>query len=308
MLRIASLGECMIEFSERATQGVAGKAGAMHRTFGGDSLNTAVYLARSLPAGTGEVHYVTALGDDPFSTEMIAAWQSEGLKTDMVARLPGKLPGLYVIRTDAEGERTFHYWRSAAAARDLLQTDSAARLAETLTGFDLIYLSGITLGILDDASRERLYELLQGLRKGGSRIAFDTNYRPRLWNDRTEAQDAVRRTVSLADIALPTHEDEAALFDDTSPKATAARLHGLGVSEVVVKCGGAPCLISLKGEQSRVAGETVARPVDTTAAGDSFNGGYLAHRLTGASPQEAAQAGHRLAARVIQTKGAIIPA
>ncbi len=310
MLRIASLGECMIELSESANPdgSAAGGSGAMQRTFGGDSLNTAVYLARSLPKGAGEVHYVTALGDDPFSAEMLAAWQAEKLKTDLVARLPGKLPGLYIIRTDAAGERTFHYWRSAAAARDLLQAEAAPRLAAALAGFDLIYLSGITLGILDAESRERLYGLLARLRQGGSRIAFDTNYRPRLWQDRAEAQEAVRRTLSLADLALPTHEDEVALFDDASPEATAERLHGLGVREVIVKCGGTPCLISLEGKQSRVAGETVAHPVDTTAAGDSFNGGYLATRLNGADPEESARAGHRLAARVIQTKGAIIPA
>lgn len=312
MLRIASLGECMIELSEGAGSREDGSlnnggAAAMQRTFGGDTLNTAVYLARSLTPGSGEVSYVTALGDDPFSAEMIAAWQREGLETGLVERLSGRLPGLYVIRTDAQGERTFHYWRSAAAAREMLRPDREPDLTKALSGFDLIYLSGITLGILDAESRERLYRLLETLRGSGSRIAFDTNYRPRLWRDRTEAQAAVRRTLSLADIALPTHEDEAALFGDGSPEATAQRLHGLGVGEVVVKCGGTPCLVSLEGRQASVAGETVARPVDTTAAGDSFNGAYLAARLGGAGAEEAAAAGHALAGRVIQTKGAIIP-
>ncbi|CAE7751078.1 groL2 [Symbiodinium microadriaticum] len=301
MLRIASLGECMIELSESAggpENGREAGAAAMQRTFGGDTLNTAVYLARALAPESGRVSYVTALGDDPFSSEMIAAWQREGLETGLVARLPGRLPGLYIIRTDGQGERTFHYWRSAAAARDMLQAERTAGLAEALAGFDLIYLSGITLGILDAGSRERLYELLERLRAGGSRLAFDTNYRPRLWRDPSEAQEAVRRTLSLADLALPTHEDEAALFGDTSPEATAERLHSLGVGEVVVKCGAGPCLVSVEGRQSRVAGETVARPVDTTAAGDSFNGAYLAARLGGSGAEEAAAAGHALAGRV----------
>jgi len=307
MLRIASIGECMIELSE--TAGEAARSGGMTRTFGGDTLNTAVYLARSLGKAKAEVHYVTALGDDPFSAEMLAAWKSEGLETGQVLRLPGKLPGLYVIRTDAAGERTFHYWRSAAAARELLRDGQPEALAAGLKGFDLVYLSGITLGILDAESRRRLLALLAALKRGGSRIAFDTNYRPRLWQDRAEAQDAVTRALQLADLALPTFDDEAALFGDAAPEATAARLHDLGVEEVVVKCGAEPCLTSRKaGPQTRVAGETVARPVDTTAAGDSFNGAYLAARLTGAEAAAAAQAGHRLAARVIATKGAIIPA
>jgi 2-dehydro-3-deoxygluconokinase len=151
----------MIELSE--TAGSATPGGSMHRTFGGDTLNTAVYLARSLGEVPAEVHYVTALGDDPFSAEMLAAWQREGVRTDLVFSLPGKLPGLYIIRTDAGGERTFHYWRSAAAARELLRPEQAENLADGLNGFDLVYLSGITLGILDAASRARLFTLLETL-------------------------------------------------------------------------------------------------------------------------------------------------
>jgi 2-dehydro-3-deoxygluconokinase len=303
MLRIASIGECMIELSETADAG-----GQMRRTFGGDTLNTAVYLARSLGETPASVHYVTALGDDPFSAEMLTAWQREGIDTGLVFRLPGRLPGLYIIRTDATGERSFHYWRSAAAARELLRAEQAENLASALGGFDLVYLSGITLGILDGESRQRLFALLEALKHSGCRIAFDTNHRPRLWQSRAEAQDAVSRVLGLAAVALPTFDDEAALFDDPDPEATARRLHDLGVEEVVVKCGGAACLVSLQGQQAWVAAQTVARPVDTTAAGDSFNAAYLAARLGGQQPQAAAAAGHRLAARVIAHKGAIIPA
>ncbi|GAB4358686.1 MAG: sugar kinase [Kiloniellaceae bacterium] len=303
MARIASIGECMIELSEAADTG-----GQMRRTFGGDTLNTAVYLARCLRGADAAVHYVTALGDDPFSAEMLAAWQQEGIDTGLVFRLPGRLPGLYIIRTDAAGERSFHYWRSAAAARELLRAEQAETLAGALSGFDLVYLSGITLGILDAESRQRLFALLEALKHAGCRIAFDTNYRPRLWQSRAEAQEAVSRVLALAAVALPTFDDEAALFDDGSPAATARRLHALGVEEVAVKCGSAPCLVSRGGRSAGVAGEAVARPVDTTAAGDSFNAAYLAARLGGEEPEAAAAAGHRLAARVIAHKGAIIPA
>ena len=162
------------------------------------------------PGADARVDFVTALGDDPFSEEMLAGWQAEGLHTRLVARLPGRLPGLYIIRTDAGGERSFHYWRSAAAAREMLRDGRADALADALAGFDLVYLSAITLGILDPDSRERLFTLLEALRRGGCRVAFDSNYRPRLWPDRAVAQEAATRAYALAAFALPTFEDEAA--------------------------------------------------------------------------------------------------
>lgn len=307
MLRIASIGECMIELSESAGDAAA-PAMRMQRTFGGDTLNTAVYLARSLAKADAEVHYVTVLGDDPFSAEMLDAWRREGVHTRLVFRLPGQLPGLYIIRTDAAGERSFHYWRSAAAARELCRPEQAAALTKGLAGFDLVYLSAITLAILDAESRRRLFALLENLRNAGTRIAFDSNYRPRLWASRREAREAVQQALRLAAFALPTFDDEAALFGDPDPAATARRLHALGVGEVVVKCGFEPCLVSLAGQPLlRVPVERRVQPVDTTAAGDSFNAAYLAARLTGQTPAAAGAAGHRLAAKVIAARGAIVP-
>lgn len=299
MKRIATLGECMIELRELGPASI-------EPAFGGDTLNTAVYLAR-LGAGRGlSVDYVTALGDDPFSDRMIAAWRAEGVGTDLVARLPGRLPGLYWIHTDDQGERTFYYWRQAAAARELLRGLKPETLQARLAGHDLLYLSGISVSILDWDSRERLMALLDRLRQTGTRIAADTNHRPRNWIGPEEARDWMTRLFRRADIALPTFEDEAALFGDTAPAATIDRLMGLGVGEVVVKCGAEPCELAWPGGTASVAGETVA-PVDTTAAGDSFNAGYLAGRLLGQAPEAAARMGRTLAATVVQHRGAVIP-
>ncbi len=130
----ALIGECMIELVE-------GGDGRLVRGFGGDSLNTAVYLAR-----LGQcVNYVTALGDDPYSAEMLAAWAAEGVGTDLVGRLPGRLPGLHTVRTDDKGERSFFYWRSAAAARDVFSAGGAAARLSALAAHDVIYLTLISL-------------------------------------------------------------------------------------------------------------------------------------------------------------------
>ncbi|MEE8272285.1 MAG: sugar kinase [Alphaproteobacteria bacterium] len=296
-MKVAAIGECMVEFSPRP-------GGGYIQSFGGDTLNFAVYLARLGAA----VDYVTALGDDPFSAEMLAAWRAEGVGTDLVDIAPGRMPGLYVIRTDADGERSFHYWRDRAPARELFARAHASGLAERLAGYDWLYLSGITLSIYGRDGRAVLFEVLDAARRHGGRVAFDGNYRPRGWNeDAAAARGAFAEILRRADLALPTFDDEHALFGDRDAEACASRHRAAGIGEVVVKQGERGCLVGTGDDAVWVPTERVAAPVDTTAAGDSFNAGYLAARLGGADAPAAARQGHRLAATVIRYPGAVIP-
>ncbi len=300
MAKVASIGECMIELRHR------GSSNALELAYGGDTLNFAVYLARLTRGRSVSVDYVTALGDDPYSDAMVALWQSEGVGCDLVSRLPGRLPGLYTIRTDPKGERSFTYWRSASAARDLFRGPSADEVVDQLVGHDLLYLSGITLSILDPAQREILMALADRLRAQGGRVAFDSNFRPAGWPDRGEARAAFDQMLRRVDIALPTLDDDQALFGVADAAACADRLHDLGVAEVAVKLGAGGCRLS-GSAVLEVPAETALQVVDSTAAGDSFNAGYLAARLAGTPPEAAALHGHRIAARVIGHAGALIP-
>lgn len=293
--RIVAIGECMVELSDRPDSCRLG--------FGGDTLNTALYLARLGMA----VDYVTVLGDDPYSDAMVEAWQAEGIGTRFVARAPGRLPGLYAIRTDRNGERRFYYWRDRAAARELLTDAHAPGVAEALAQADLVYLSGITVSILDDVQRRRLLGLLEAVRARGAAVAFDPNYRPAGWPDGANARSWFDEFYRLSTHALPSIDDERALHPGLAAKGLAARLRGLGVAEVVVKEGGAGCWIDAGDGPSHVSVPASRVCVDSTAAGDSFNAGYLAARLRGASPEGAAQAAHRLAGAVVAHRGAIIP-
>ncbi|MGY2235542.1 sugar kinase [Pseudomonas gingeri] len=297
--RIALIGECMIELQQHAD-------GSLQQSFGGDTLNTAVYLSREL-AGRGSVDYVTALGDDSFSDAMCRIWAEEGIGLDKVQRLPGRLPGLYCIQTDARGERRFLYWRNEAAVRDCFTTPAAAPILAALPDYDVLYFSGITLAVLGELGREKLIAVLQQARRGDTRIVFDNNYRPRLWTGVEQARAAYRSILPYVDLALLTLEDEQALFDHADGTAVFSAYEQIGTSEVVLKRGAESCLIRCDGEAFEVPAQKVETVVDTTAAGDSFSAGYLASRLTGGDPQQAALAGHRLASRVIQVRGALIP-
>ena len=295
--RIALIGECMIELQHRAD-------GSLHQSFGGDTLNTAVYLRRELGA-IGNVDYVTALGDDCFSDAMCQQWADEGLGIGRVQRLPGRLPGLYCIQTDANGERKFLYWRNEAAVRDCFTTPAAEPILAALPDYDVVYFSGITLAVLGEIGRERLLQTLIETRRRGGKVVFDNNYRPRLWASVEAARAAYHTVLAQVDIALLTEDDELALFG----YADSEQVFGAypAIEEVVLKRGADACLIRSAGERFSVPAVKVEKVVDTTAAGDSFSAAYLASRLKGGSPEQAAVAGHGLASRVIQVPGALIP-
>jgi 2-dehydro-3-deoxygluconokinase len=297
--RIALIGECMIELQQHEN-------GSLQQSFGGDTLNTAVYMARLL-GRSAQVDYVTALGDDSFSDAMCQTWKREGIGLSKVQRLPGRLPGLYCIQTDAQGERRFLYWRNEAAVRDCFTTPGADAILGALPEYDVLYLSGITLAVLGERGRERLLATLAQARTGGARVVFDNNYRPRLWHSVEQARDAYRACLACVDLALLTEDDEQALFGYTDSEQLLAAYRELGISEVVVKRGAQSCLVESAGERFEIPAHAVQKVIDTTAAGDSFSAAYLSMRLRGGSPQEAAQAGHRLASLVIQHPGALIP-
>ena len=300
-MRVALFGECMLEL-----QGPA--FGALRQGFGGDTLNTAVYLARCAPARRLGVSYATALGDDALSGGMLARWAQEGIDTSLVQRIPGRLPGLYQISLDAHGERSFTYWREHSAARAYFEAQLTP-LESSFRGFGAFYFSGISLAILPPAGRERLFALLQRMRDGGIAVIFDNNFRPRLWSGAAEARTAFNRAFALASMALVTVDDHQSLHALTTLDEAVRAAQALDVDEIVLKRGVLPTLVrgSVDAAWEEVATQHVERVVDTTAAGDSFAAGYLSRRLLDADAVESADFANRLAARVIQHQGALIP-
>jgi 2-dehydro-3-deoxygluconokinase len=295
--RVVAVGEVMVEMAR-------GGDGRFGQGCGGDTFNTAVYLAR---AGV-DVAYATALGDDPYSDGIVSLAHAEGVKTDLMLRVPGRQPGLYLIETDPKGERRFFYWRETSPARELFELADWSRIAESLLTARLVYFSGITLSLYSNAGLGRFLAILELARKQGARVAFDGNFRPRGWKgDLPRTRTVFIEALKRVDVALPTYDDEAVLWGDPSPEATVERLRAFGIAEIVVKNGPNSALVAVGGQQDFVPVPEVVEPVDTTAAGDTFNAGYMAARLAGDNPLAAAAAGHRLAAEKVRHRGAIMP-
>jgi 2-dehydro-3-deoxygluconokinase len=329
--RIVCIGEAMLELSR--------SGGNWRLGYGGDTLNTAIHLAR---AGH-DVAYLTALGCDPLCAGIKAQWAVEGLDTSLILDHPTRSTGLYAISTDDKGERSFTYWRDSSAAREMFALRGIeAALAEAEQA-DLIVYSLITLAILPPEAREQLFALCQRVRARGGKIAFDGNYRPRLWGSVEEARAARDAAIACADIGLPTLEDELVLnssperggggeadggdgsgrvrtsdeypcgkrplhhpTDGPPPRSgedlVAHHWTTLGCPETIVKLGADGARLP---DGTTLPPPEVLHPIDTSGAGDAFNGGYLAARMDGASVEDAGLAGHRLAGWCVMRSGAI---
>jgi 2-dehydro-3-deoxygluconokinase len=330
LARIVCIGEAMLELSR---QGENWRLG-----YGGDTLNTAIHLAR---AGH-DVAYLTAIGCDPLSAGLKAEWATEGIDTSLVLDHPTRSTGLYAISTDGMGERSFSYWRDTSAAREMFALPGIEFTLAAAESADLIVYSLITLAILPPEGRKQLFALCNRVRARGGKVAFDGNYRPRLWGSSEEARTTRDAAIACADIGLPTLEDEALLKSSPAggggersetegrreaplrgaipPTASAAppsasppppplgeefvatHWRNLGCAETIVKLGAQGCRLP---DGTTLPPPEILQPVDTSGAGDAFNGGYLAARMDGASVEDAAMAGHRLAGWCVLRRGAI---
>jgi len=294
--RFVAVGECMVEMAPTGE-------GTYALGFAGDTLNTAWYARKCLGPGA-EVSYLTAVGTDRVSDRMIEFLQGSGIETGPVQRRADKTVGLYMIQLE-NGERSFAYWRSDSAARTLARDTDQVEVA--LRGASVVYLSGITLAILPPEDRRGVMRILQALRDNGTKVAFDPNLRPRLWPDMDTMRASVTEFVQYCDFVMPSFEDEEAHFGDPAPLAAAERYRAAGAGLVVVKNGPQDVLCLGKDGLKSFSPDPVRHVVDTTAAGDSFNAAFLASYLTGAHLEQAVMAGARLAAQVIQHRGALVP-
>jgi 2-dehydro-3-deoxygluconokinase len=296
-VKFRSVGECMGELQ-------LAKDGLFSLGFGGDTLNTTWYIRALSSSETVEVEYVTVVGRDPLSRQMLHFLNDNAIGTNFVRTVVDRNIGLYHISLSG-AERSFTYWRENSAAK--LLTEDPRYFSRALANSDFIYFSAITLAILSPEHRNVLFDQLRQLKGAGATIAFDSNARPKLWSSEQEMKEATILGYQVATIALPTFADEQSMFGDTTIADCANRIVDYGVKEVVVKDGANASCSLVDGNLFDVKPQQVSNVIDTTAAGDSFNAGYLVGRMRKFDPRAAAKLGHQVASRVISHHGALVP-
>lgn len=292
-MKVLIFGEAMLEYHSHGGSGLR---------FGGDTLNTAIHMARK----GCDVAYVTALGTDPISDALIAAWEAEGIDTRHVLRHPDRSPGIYAIHLDDNGERSFLYWRERSAAREMFAQPGMKEALDQAQKCDLLYFSLISLAIVDEAGRRELIDLAAARKQAGLAVAYDSNYRPSLWGNPRFTRGLSMAAAASATIGLPTNVDECQLFERTeTEEAIARRWLSAGCSEVVVKAGEKGCLFAGNQSEPEFFDAKKVDVVDSSGAGDAFNAGFLQARLSGADLPAAIESAQDLAAATLAHLGAI---
>ena len=296
MTRVLVVGEPLVELLEEPT-------GTVRRGFGGDALNLAVYLARVSP--TIDVILATAVGSDTDSDALLSLCRDEGIDDRYIRRVAGAELGRYRVTVDGSGERAFAYERSESPFRDALAGDEALPDPGSV---DALCFSGIAVAVLRDAGRAHPARICGS--GSGTRAGWSSTIR-------TIARRCGPMTPTLASgphgsRRSPTCSSRrprtaVTLMQVESTVEIARAFHAIGAREVVVTDGPGPCVVSYRGAVAAIDAVSPVQVIDTTAAGDAFDAGYIAARLRGETPERSAVAGHALAATVVGHRGALAP-
>lgn len=292
--RFIALGECMLEM-------IHSHSNNYNMGFGGDTLNTAYTLSH---LSSDEIYYGTAIGTDPYSDALFKFIQANNLHTDFILRDKSRMAGLYFIQTDKSGERQFYYYRDQAAAKSFF-SGMSDNYFDALSQFDMLYTTGISLAILND--KKALLRLCQQTKANKGLIAFDNNFRPKLWKNTALARHYFDDMHRLCDILFLSYEDEVLLYHDQSLEETIQRYQAKNIPLVVMTNAKAPTVVIQQDRITRIPPFHVESIIDTTGAGDGFNAGFLQAYLAGQSIEKAVTNGHRIASHIIQHQGALIP-
>ena len=269
--------------------------------FGGDTYNSAVYFSR-LTNDKTNTFYSTALGKDNFSKKMISRFKNENIKCDYIRTDGENPPGLYSIEINEKGERSFSYWRDQSPSKYIFLGSKGKKLVKDINNADVFYYTGISAGILDEKQRKDLIKI----GSTATICGFDFNYRSQLHYNKKVSQLLFNEINNRVDIHFVSFDDAKELFEIKNP---------LEIFEIINEKKNLILIryknsIIFKNKQQEIKTVTVphGEVVDTTAAGDAFNGSFLAimNNNKNVPVEENILISHSVTREVIKHRGAII--
>lgn len=286
---ILCIGEPLLEFNQQP-------GGSYLPGHGGDTSNCAIAAARQ----GARVGYFTHLGADPFGRSFLDLWAAEGVDASTVRQRADGHTGIYFVTHGPDGH-AFSYFRAGSASSRMTPADLPRAAIE---GAKVLHVSGISQAISDSAA-DAVFAAIEIARAAGVQVSYDTNLRLKLWPlDRARA--VIHAAMARCDIALPGLEDARALTGLQAPEAIADFYLGLGAGIVALTLGAEGTLVATPQQRARIPGRRVAA-VDATAAGDTFDGAFLARLVAGEDPFAAARYANAAAALSTLGYGAVAP-
>ncbi len=268
------------------------------KSYAGDAFNTAV-AARNMGS---EVGFLTGIAEDPFAYGLQQVFLTEGVDTRYVKRFPNSHTGLYFVSEGENGEREFTYYRKDSAATKINESHITEHMIRSTK---MVYATGVTLA-LSSSMRSAVCKAFQMAREHGVTTAFDPNYRSNLWRKPMELLEALDELLPYVDVILPT------IPDDTDPTIGLSRPDQVvdyfwfkGVPLVVCKMGEKGCYVAYRNNMEHIPAMKVERVVDTTGAGDTFNGAFLHGMVAGKSLLDCGRLGVTAAGLQIQKQGTL---
>jgi 2-dehydro-3-deoxygluconokinase len=286
-LDIVCMGEPMVEFTR--IEDSEGRPVYL-RGFGGDTSNCAIAAARQ----GARVGYVTMLGADRFGDMILELWRAEGIDASGVARNPDAPTAAYFIEPVPEG-RDFTYFRRDSAASRMQPGDVPAAVIRR-AGF--LQASAISQAISESAC-DAVFHAIAIAHEAGVRFAYDTNLRLNLWS-LERARAVIHETARKADILLPSLDEARSLTGLETPEAIIGFYLDFGPEILALKCGGEGAVIAAAGRIEFIPPVSVT-VVDTSGAGDTFDGSLLARLAAGDDPFAAGR--YAVAAAALSTTG-----
>jgi 2-dehydro-3-deoxygluconokinase len=291
---LVAIGEPMLEFNQQPDSSDGRRF--YLEGFGGDTSNAAIAAARQGVA----VAYLTALGRDIAGDRLLDLWRSEGIEVSGVRRSASRPTAIYFVTHGSAGH-SFMYYRRDSAASDFGPGDVDETLVQRAK---ILLASGISQAISARAA-DAVFHAISLAKSAGARIAYDTNFRPRLW-PAARAAAVIHAAIAQADIALPSLDDAVALTGLADTDAIVDFYLRLGPSVVALKLGGDGVLLAADGERWRIPAHP-CRLQDATGAGDTFAGSFLARLILGDPPPAAARYATVAAALKCEGFGAVAP-